>query len=119
MSPSHIGRSCPAPSTCRVSNRGFPSVRGAFYSAGGIADADLRRIGQVDRNAEGDVDGLREAFGIVGTEQAVEPLAGDGGIGDDEAAAVVAVELGDGAVEAAAGEKIGRAECRGRVCQYG
>src|SRR3546814_7127638 len=85
MSPSHIGRSCPAPSTCRVSNRGFHSVRGAFYSAGGIADADLRRIGQVDRNAAGDVDGLREAFGIVGTEQAVEPLAGDGGIGDDEA----------------------------------
>src|SRR3546814_1158214 len=38
------------------------------------------------------------------TEQAVEPLAGDGGIGDDEAAAVVAVELGDGAVEAVAGE---------------
>src|SRR3546814_4538238 len=58
----------------------------------------------LDRNAEGDVDGLREAFGIVGTEQAVEPLAGDGGIGDDEAAAVVAVELGDGAVEAVAGE---------------
>src|SRR3546814_5155985 len=25
------------------------------------------------------LDGLREAFGIVGTEQAVEPLAGDGG----------------------------------------
>src|SRR3546814_17432373 len=38
------------------------------------------------------------------TEQAVEPLAGDGGIGEDEAAAVVAVELGDGAVEAVAGE---------------
>src|SRR3546814_20578023 len=104
MSPSHIGRSCPAPSTCRVSNRGFPSVRGAFYSAGGIADADLRRIGQVDRNAEGDVAGLREAFGIVGTEQAVEPLAGDGGIGDDEAAAVV--EIGGASVRERGGQDV-------------
>ena len=69
-----------------------------------LSDANLRRVGQIDGYRQADLDRLCETLRIVGPEHAVEPLARDRGVADDELAPVVAVEFRDSDVKAVARE---------------